>query len=901
MRRDFGPKNFNHSPTSGYERQQPHYISERNNFPIPYVRPYVSEPQVMHEDLILKEPTTERVADSTEVLELGNTDLPIYVRKQEIKQAIRDNQLVLITAETGAGKSTQVPQYLLEMDYTITMTQPRRMAARKVADRIQEEIVDRLKDPLSADLVGWHTAEKSTVTDTTRVTVLTDGLRLVQELNEYGHAENEVLLIDEVHEWNANIEVLIAWVKRSMAENPKLKVVIMSATMDAHRLAHYFSEVCDTPPPIIEVEGRTFELERHEQPESTVLERTMYYAEQGKNMLIFMPGKREIYDLIDELQEQLPQELRDTAMILPLHAKMSPSEQEAAYGHYPGIKIIVATNVAQTSLTIPGIDVVIDSGLERRVELDEEGIEGLVFHSVSRSDCDQRGGRAAREKPGIYELTKLNKDMPFVPYIARELYPLAEILRSDTDRNTLRVAAIGLDLAELDLFHPVDRGVIERSKHALRILGALDDENNITPTGERMNKFPINPSSARMMVEADRYSPQTRAYLAAITAAAEVGGLPYFAYNVGKAWKSLSDDTSSDLLRELDIFIAIQDMDTTEMDEHDLDVQNVIRARELYEKVARRSKAERAVLTSPTEQQREDLKKCIYMGMIDFVYKNVGDKKFERINGTHKTLRELSNRSTVQGVPNFVVGHPYRFEKPNKGEWEVHHIIERVTILERPQILGEIALKMCEWRPVSIVQRSDGYREVQRQYFNGIDIGVEREVESVPSAELRDRIIEDAQNKPGPVLRQLRDLKRHLEELQHKAKEAKDVPQITADDLTAWVGEAAPADILDPWVIENNLLKIMQRENMDISAALLKKIIDDAPSYITPRDVTLSLEYRNGKPLVKRYDSEVITAFSDEIYLRDGRQVLFVGEHGKHYTVAALRKLHEKKTKGSDK
>jgi ATP-dependent helicase HrpA len=829
------------------------------------------------------------LAYSSETTELGNDTLPVFAYRKEIVDAVRDNPFTIVVAETGAGKSTQVPQFLLEEGWDkVYLTQPRRAAARNVFERIRSEIGDVRGEYKASDLVSYQTAGEREGSEEARIKVVTDGLHLVRELHDSGVTENEVLIIDEVHEWNANIEVLVAWVKKAIAEKPHLRVVVMSATMEADRLANYFADVCPRMPPIIEVPGRTYKVERSEKPDSTVAEEILKAAEkihatqktgnaeEQNGILLFASGKREINDDIDEAHRRLPADIAKVATILPLHAKLSPAEQQAALQGYPGVKIVVSTNLAQTSLTIPDIKYVIDPGTERRVELDQEGVQGLMLNNISQADCDQRAGRAGRVGDGFYILTRQDAKTPYVPYIARDKYPTPEILRTDIVRNTLRVAGVGLDLATLDLYHPVNISSVEKAQATLQTLGALDNDNRITSLGRRMDQFPVCASSGRMMVEADRYAERTRAYLSAIVAAKEVGGLQNFGYNVEKRWKDLTEETSSDLLSQLDMFIAIQDMTPSEMLDYDLDLQNVVRAREQYRKIAKLSGALREeALLPPTLEEREDLRHCIYAGMITSIYTHSGGGLYEHV-GSPETPREISNRSLVQGSPQVLVGDPYRVIQSKNGERVVRHILERVTKAGFAD-LGRAASQHITREPGGHKLRAGKFMERLDLSLFGVKLGVSEEVVAEPSPALREAVITHTLENAGPQQTKLRSIKKELEGLAHMAK---GVPQLTHDQIIELVRAAAPADVTDPSAIDNNLRAMIDAQGITldkfVSPEQRKRIAANAPPELKIGDVTLEIVYRSARPLVRHFDPRDIEKLTDEIFLPDGRPVQFL-------------------------
>jgi HrpA-like RNA helicase len=824
---------------------------------------------------------------------LGNETLPIFPYKQEITEAVRDNSVTVVVGETGSGKSTQLPQFLLDAGWNrIFLTQPRRSATYNVFDRIRTEIGEKWGKPQAAELVSFQTAGNREGPEDARIKIQTDGLRLASQFGGQATMKGDVLVIDEVHEWNTNVEIMVATVKEAVAKNPDLRVVIMSATMEADRMANYFADVCRTVPPIIEVPGRMHHVERIEKPESTVVDevllatKTMFDERTGgrlvegapNGILTFVAGKQEISDAIDEIRRRLPKDLPGPVTILPLHAKLPLAEQQATFRAYPGVKIIVSTNTAQTSLTIPDIRYVIDSGDERHVMLDREGVQGLVLHPISQADCDQRAGRTGRVCEGVYVLTRMDAKRSFTPYMSREKYPMAEILRTDIVRNTLRVASIGRDMAELDLYHPVDQAVIARAKETLRAFGALDQDGAITDTGRRMNAFPVNAASARMMVESARYSARTRAYMAAIVAATEVGGLQYFAHGVGHRWEELTGEHTSDLLAQLEIFIAIQGKSLRELKEYDLDVNNIERAREQYRKIAKQAGALTERLEPPTQDEIDDIRQCIYAGSVNDIYKYAGDQKYQHISNGSPTTREISRRSVVKSGGPFVVGDPYRVVVTRGGETVEKHIIERVTRASAADI-GRAAAGLTTWHHEGFTMRDGRFVAVQRQRLGEIDLGSSREVVADPSPQLRELVISHALEHPGNHQLALRAVKKRLEELAHLAKDY--VPQLTHDHLIGLVSDATPDDITDPARVDDYLRRLIEARNITLDALvppeMQARIIANAPPEIEANGVRLPVKYRNGKPTVSRYTPADIARLGDEeIHLADGRQLVFM-------------------------
>ena len=250
----------------------------------------VTEREVERED--------DDAAKSRAVNHANKQELPIEQYKGEILEAVDNNQAVIITAETGAGKSTQVPQFLAEAGYKVVVTQPRIVAARSVSERVREEMVEK-HGAEAETVVGYRTARERNDNPDNRILFATDGLQLVRELSGHGVGEKQVLVLDEVHEWNENMEVLVAWAKQRMKVDPNFKVVVMSATMEAGSLSSYFADNDEREVPVIEVPGRTFEVEKREGDD--LVDETVKLASAGKNTLVFLPGKAEIKDVVAQL------------------------------------------------------------------------------------------------------------------------------------------------------------------------------------------------------------------------------------------------------------------------------------------------------------------------------------------------------------------------------------------------------------------------------------------------------------------------------------------------------------------------------------------------------------------------------------------------------------------------
>lgn len=431
--------------------------------------------------------------------------LPIADYREELLRQVDENQVTILTAETGAGKSTQVPQYLAEHGYDrVIVTQPRILAARNLSRRVREEWAIRHGED-GDELIGYRTAHERDDSGSTKILYCTDGLQLVRELTGIGVNSRQVLVLDEVHEWNENMEVLVAWAKRRCQEEPNFKVVIMSATIETDDLSQYYGTSA-----IINVPGRSYDVV-HRKGRDVLLEILAKIEDPHTyNMLVFLPGKAEI----EAVQEAIADQAGGRHIpVIPLHSQLEATAQQEAFASYPHGKVVLSTNIAQTSVTIDDIDLVIDSGLERRSEV-RSGVEGLFMAQISQADCLQRAGRAGRTKPGEYILAPYDS-LECLDFEERPEYPIPAIMRSLIDRLTLRLASIDIDIESLDFYHDPSKKAIKQAKRTLVSLGALTTRGEITSIGRSMEKFPVESSYARMLVEVRRYDADIQIKLAA--------------------------------------------------------------------------------------------------------------------------------------------------------------------------------------------------------------------------------------------------------------------------------------------------------------------------------------------------------------------------------------------------
>ena len=435
--------------------------------------------------------------------------LPISQRKDEILAAVRDHQVVIVAGETGSGKTTQLPKICLELGRgvrgLIGHTQPRRLAARTVAGRIAEELGTVL-----GDVVGYQVRFTQQVGEDTLVKLMTDGILLTEIQQDRLLEQYDTVIVDEAHERSLNIDFILGYLKRILPRRPDLKVIITSATIDPERFSRHFGGA-----PVIEVSGRTYPVEVRYRPPAgeaegapddqvqAICDAVDELAACGPgDILVFLSGEREIRDTADALRRR---DLRDTE-ILPLYARLSAAEQHRVFQPHSGRRIVLATNVAETSLTVPGIKYVIDPGTARISRYSHRTkVQRLPIEPISQASANQRKGRCGRTAEGVCIRLYSEED-----FLSRPAFTDPEILRTNLASVILRMAALGLgDVAAFPFVDAPDRRNVKDGINLLHELGALEPDGRggpgrLTPLGRTLAELPVDPRLGRMLIEAGR-------------------------------------------------------------------------------------------------------------------------------------------------------------------------------------------------------------------------------------------------------------------------------------------------------------------------------------------------------------------------------------------------------------
>ena len=434
-------------------------------------------------------------------------ELPVSERREEIAAAIRDHQVVVVAGETGSGKTTQLPKICLELGREkIGHTQPRRIAARSVAERISSELGTEL-----GDVVGYQVRFTDRTSKAGRVKVMTDGILLAELQRDRQLRRYDTIIVDEAHERSLNVDFLLGYLKRLLPRRPDLKVIITSATIDVERFSEHFGNC-----PVVEVSGRTYPVEVRYRPlvelpdddedgepvlrdqTEAIVDAVRELGQEGPgDVLVFLPGEREIRDTADAMKD-----LQRTEVV-PLYSRLSAAEQHRVFASHPSTvrRVVLATNVAETSLTVPGIRYVVDTGVARISRYSvRTKVQRLPVEPVSQASANQRAGRCGRVAPGICIRLYSEED-----YLARPEYTDPEILRTNLASVILQMAALGLgDIARFPFVEPPDRRQIQAGVQLLEELDAVRPGLTLTRTGRRLARLPIDPRLGRMILEAER-------------------------------------------------------------------------------------------------------------------------------------------------------------------------------------------------------------------------------------------------------------------------------------------------------------------------------------------------------------------------------------------------------------
>ncbi|KAI9478307.1 MAG: P-loop containing nucleoside triphosphate hydrolase protein [Benjaminiella poitrasii] len=451
----------------------------------------------------------------------GRRKLPVHAQRQEFLDMVHKNQFVVLVGETGSGKTTQIPQFLVydELPHLkgkmIACTQPRRVAAMSVAQRVADEMDVKLGQE-----VGYSIRFEDNTSPNTFLKYMTDGMLLREAMTDPLMSRYSAVILDEAHERTLNTDILMGLLKEVCRKRKDLQVIVMSATLDAEKFQKYFDDA-----PLLSVPGRTFPVEIFytPEPERDYLEAAIrtclqiHLSEPEGDILVFLTGEEEIETAVSKIKAEGDELIRSQGAgplkVLPLYSSLPPRAQQQIFepapparqsGGAPGRKIVVSTNIAETSLTIDGIVYVIDPGFSKqKVYNPRIRVESLLVSPISKASAQQRAGRAGRTRPG--KAFRLYTENAFNQELIEATYP--EILRSNLGTVVLQLKKLGIDdLVHFDFMDPPAPETLMRALELLNYLGALDDDGEMTPTGELMSAFPLDPQLSKMLIESPKYN-----------------------------------------------------------------------------------------------------------------------------------------------------------------------------------------------------------------------------------------------------------------------------------------------------------------------------------------------------------------------------------------------------------
>jgi len=587
-----------------------------------------------------------------------------------------------------------VPQWYHKLGFRVLVTEPLIETVRGTSEYVAE-----LMDVPFGTTVGFRTGDARQDSPETRILFCTDGLALVREMSSGNRFD--VLVIDELHEWNTNQSTLEAWAWKHLQAGDSFfkKIVVLSATLDSAELSRKRGDA-----PVFKVPGRQYPIVDRPASRDIPTDVKALLAE-GYDVLVFQPGEKEILQTVSDLTGC-------GAELIPFYGKLERAEKDRAYKSYARPKVIVSTNSLETGRTVlpsPGRKLaVVDSGMERRIEL-IDGIESLILSPIAKARGKQRRGRTGRVGDGVY--------IDHCPTSTRPEYPVPEIIRTRLDQTVLRLAMAGYDATELPFFHTLDTAVIADAKRSLHALGAMDDKGAVTRIGKFMARLPVSVQYARMIVEAERLNVMDE--VLTIVAILEQGSIRA---RDGK-WTSLTQEKESDLLAELDVWYAAEGMSGQVMRESGIFAPAVFKAKDLRRKLLSVLPSSMRYCNNPKATRRDILVACV-AGMVDHLYRN----EYGSYRNGGSTSRQLAKESVVSGGE-WVTAKPFTISGTNhRGRPFTINLITQVTKVD-PTWLVEVApqlVKIEKGLAPSYDSSQDVCVSTSQTHFNGHMVKEER-------------------------------------------------------------------------------------------------------------------------------------------------------------------------------
>lgn len=632
-------------------------------------------------------------------------NLPVHAQRDEFLELYQKSQILVFVGETGSGKTTQIPQFVLYDDMPqregkmVACTQPRRVAAMSVAERVSHEMDVKLGEE-----VGYSIRFEDMTGPKTIMKYMTDGMLLREAMNDHELKRYSTIILDEAHERTLATDILMGLLKEVVLRRPDLKLIIMSATLDAQKFQRYFNDA-----PLLAVPGRTHPVEIFYTPEPerdyveaalrTVLQ--IHATEPEGDILLFLTGEEEIEDACRKISLEADEMIREadagTLKVYPLYGSLPPAQQQRIFepappprgkNKRPGRKCIVSTNIAETSLTIDGIVYVVDPGFSKqKVYNPRIRVESLLVSPISKASAQQRAGRAGRTRPG--KCFRLYTEPAFKKELIEQTYP--EILRSNLSSTVLELKKLGVDdLVHFDLMDPPAPETLMRALEELNYLACLDDDGNLTHLGKLASEFPLDPALAVMLISSPEfYCSNEILSLTALLSVPQVFVRPASARKRADEMKALFAHPDGDHLTMLNVYHAFKGDDAQAnprqwCHDHFLSLRSLQSAdnvRLQLKRIMERSELE--LMSTPFEDKKyyENIRRALVSGFFMQVAKREANGK------TYTTVRD---NQTVLLHPSTVLGQESEWVVYNEFVLTSKNYIRNVTGV-RGEWLSEIA------------------------------------------------------------------------------------------------------------------------------------------------------------------------------------------------------------------
>ncbi|KAH8677599.1 P-loop containing nucleoside triphosphate hydrolase protein [Xylariales sp. PMI_506] len=653
----------------------------------------------------------------------GRRNLPVHKQRQEFLDAYHSTQILVFVGETGSGKTTQIPQYVVYDELPqlnkklIACTQPRRVAAMSVAQRVADEM-----DVELGQEVGYSIRFEDKTGPRTMLKYMTDGMLLREAMHDHMMSRYSCIILDEAHERTLATDILMALLKQLAKRRPDLKIIVMSATLDAQKFQKYFYDA-----PLLAVPGRTHPVEIFYTPEPekdyveaalrTVLQ--IHAVEPEGDILLFLTGEEEIEDTCRKLRLEVDEMIREADSgpmdIYPLYGTLPPHQQQKIFsnapgplrkGGAPGRKCIVSTNIAETSLTIDGIVYVVDPGFSKqKIYNPRIRVESLLVSPISKASAQQRAGRAGRTKPG--KCFRLYTEEAFKKELIEQTYP--EILRSNLANTVLELKKLGVDdLVHFDLMDPPAPETMMRALEELNYLACLDDEGELTPLGSLASEFPLDPTLAVMLISSPEfYCSNEMLSITALLSVPNVFVRPANKRVEADRMKDLFKHPEGDHLTMLNVYHAFKGIQNRGEDAKDWCHKHYLSFRHLSSADSVRAQLKRIMETQGLELLSTDFNDKNYYtnirrALITGFFMQVAKK--EPSGKIYRTMKD--NNQAVMIHPSSVLQTDYEWVLYNEFVLTTKQYVRTVTGI-RPEWLLEIAPIYYD------VEAWDGQKDVQ--------------------------------------------------------------------------------------------------------------------------------------------------------------------------------------------